>query len=159
MTLKHRLGQWSVQWQQQKAHGRRQIPWCLERKGEMSHLLQIERHRINTSVTAVSFLFFTFQQVRTKAGGTLDGGAIPPHACKGLLADALGLAGSLNDAVHDLQVPAAHLDLVGHEPSQQPAVVAFVPGHSAAVLCQCPVERGCVVSGPRAPGMGMSRWG
>lgn len=85
---------------------------------------------------------FTFQQVGTKAGGALDGGAVPPHACEGPLAGAHGLGGSLDDAVHHLQVPPAHLDLVGHQPSQQPAVVAFVPGHPAAALRQPPVGRG-----------------
>lgn len=60
MTLRHRLGQWSVRWRRRRAHGQRQIPWSLERKGEMSHLLQIEWHTINTGVMAASFLFFTF---------------------------------------------------------------------------------------------------
>lgn len=66
----------------------------------------------------------------------LDGGAVPPHVCKALLAAALDVAGGPDDAGHDLQVPAAHLELVGHQPGEQSAVVAFIPGHPAAALRQ-----------------------
>lgn len=96
------------------------------------------------SINTVDEASFTFQQVRAKAGGTLDGGAVPPHVCEGLLADGLGLASSPDDAVHDLQVPAAHLELVGHQPGEQPAVVAFIPGHPAAALRQPAAGRGWV---------------
>lgn len=90
---------------------------------------------------------FTFQQVGAKAGGALDGGAVPPHVCEGLLADAFGLAGGPDDAVHDLQVPPTHLELVRHQPGEQPAVVAFIPGHPAAALRQPAAGRGWVSMG------------
>lgn len=83
----------------------------------------------------------TFAEVGAKGGCEADGGAVPPHIGEGFLADALGLLGRLDDAGHELQVPPAELELVGHQPLQQLAVLRLVPAHPAAVEGQAPGGR------------------
>lgn len=43
--------------------------------------------------------------------GDVNGGAVPAHVSKGLLAGFFDLAGSLNDGLHQLQVAATQLSL------------------------------------------------
>lgn len=56
----------------------------------------------------------------------VNGGAIPAHVSKGLLACFFDLAGSLNDSLHELQVAAAQLSLGRHHPRQELAVLGLV---------------------------------
>lgn len=91
----------------------------------------------------------TCEQVGAEAGGSLDGGAVPPHVGEALLAQLLRPAGGADDAGHHLQVPAAQLQLLRR---QQPAVLALVPGHPAAR--QTAVGRGGGHCGPEGPPRG-----
>lgn len=56
----------------------------------------------------------------------VNGGAVPAHVSKGLLACFFDLAGSLNDSLHQFQVAAAQLSLGRHHPRQELAVLGLV---------------------------------
>lgn len=65
-----------------------------------------------------------------------DGRAVPPHIGEGFLAGQFGLFGGVDNALHQLQVPPAELQLVRDKPVQQLTVMGLVPTHGATVYCK-----------------------
>lgn len=58
--------------------------------------------------------------------GDVQGGAVPAHVRKGLLAGFLDLAGSLDNGLHELQVAATQLSLGRNHAGQQLTVLGLV---------------------------------
>lgn len=58
--------------------------------------------------------------------GNLDGGAVPAHVSKSLLACLLDFSGRLDDGLHELQVTTAQLNLRRHQARQPLTVLGLV---------------------------------